>query len=93
MKKRFICLLSALALLLVLSSVGRADQFSQIQNSPATYWVPAPTPRYAGAPGPAYPAYYGYYGPPPGYYYAAPPPPPAPPVVIVPHFFFGIHVH
>ena len=39
---------------------ARGDQFSQIQNDPNTYWVPAPTPPpagYASAPPP------GYYGP------------------------------
>jgi hypothetical protein len=55
MKKRFVCLLPALALLLASSVAGRADQFSQIQNCPFTYWVPAPTP-----PPPGYMA-----GPPP----------------------------
>jgi len=61
MKKLFVCLLPALALLLVSSGAGRADQFSDIQNSPYTYWVPAPPlpPGYVAAPPPAY-----YYHPP-----------------------------
>jgi len=78
MKKRFVCLLPALALLFVSSLAGRADQFSQIQNCPFTYWVPAPTP-----PSPSY-----YYGPPPPGYYGPPPP-----VVVVPRFFIGFHFH
>jgi len=81
MKKLFVCLLPALALLFLSSVAGRADQFSQIENSPYTYWVPAPTPPPLG-----YVA-----GPPPPYYYGPPPPPP--PVVILPRFFFGIHFH
>ena len=85
MKKLCVCLLPALVLLLASSVAGRADQFSQIENSPNTYWVPAPTP-----PPPAY-AYQGgpppyYYGPPPPPYYYAPPPPPV-------RFFFGFHFH
>jgi hypothetical protein len=81
MKKRFVCLLPALALLLASSVAGRADQFSQIQNCPFTYWVPAPTPPgYMAGPPPSY-----YYGPPPGYY-AGPPPP-------FVHFFIGFHFH
>lgn len=91
MKKRFGCLLPALALLLVSSISGRADQFSKIENSPYTYWVPAPTPPPPGyVAGPPQPYYYG--PPPPGYYYG-PPPPSGPPVVIVPHFFIGFHFH
>jgi len=82
MKKRFVCLLPALALLFVSSVAARADQFSQIQNCPFTYWVPAPTPRppgyMAGPPPP-------YYGPPPGYYSGPPPP--------FVHFFIGFHFH
>ncbi len=90
MKNRFIGLLSALALLVLFTGAARADQFSQIQNSPQTYWVPAPTPGYAGAPYSG--AYYGgYYAGPPGYYYGPPPAPPPPPPV--PRFFFGIHIH
>jgi hypothetical protein len=87
MKKRLVCLLPALALLLGSSLAGRADQFTQIQNNPNTYWVPAPTP-----PPPGYMA-----GPPPPYYYGPPPPgyygPPPPPVIIIPRFFFGIRFH
>jgi len=79
MKKRFVCLLPALALLFASSLAGRADQFSQLQNNPNIYWVPAPTP-----PPPGYVA-----GPPPPYYYGPPPPP----VVVVPPIFFGIHFH
>jgi hypothetical protein len=85
-KKRFVCLLPALALLLVSSVAGRADQFSQFQNSPYTYWVPAPTPPppgYVAGPPPS------YYGPPPPGYYGGPPPP----VVIIPRFFIGFHFH
>jgi hypothetical protein len=89
MKKRLVCLLPALALLLGSSVAGRADQFTQIQNNPNTYWVPAPTPT---PPPPGYMA-----GPPPPYYYGPPPPgyygPPPPPVIIIPRFFFGIRFH
>jgi len=84
MKNRFICLLPALALFFASSLAGRADQFSEIQNCPFTYWVPAPTPL-----PPGYVAGPYYYGPPPGYYG----PPPGPPVVIVPRFFIGFHFH
>jgi hypothetical protein len=83
MKKLFVCLLPALALLFASSIAGRADQFSQIQNCPYTYWVPAPTPPpvyVAGSPPP-------YYGPPPPGYYGGPPPPP------FVHFFIGFHFH
>jgi hypothetical protein len=83
MKKLFVCLLPALALLLASSTAGRADQFSQIQNCPFTYWVPAPTPPppgYAAGPPPS------YYGPPPPAYYGGPPPP-------FIHFFIGFHFH
>jgi hypothetical protein len=83
MKKRFVCLLPALALLLASSVAGYADPFSQIQNCPFTYWVPAPTPPppgYVAGPPPSY-----YYGPSPGYY-AGPPPP-------FVHFFIGFHFH
>jgi len=83
MKKLFVCLLPALALLFASSVAGRADQFSQIENNPNTYWVPAPTP----------PPAYAYQGGPPPYYYGSPPPPyyyaPPPPV----RFFFGFHFH
>ena len=83
MKKRIARLLPVLALLAASSLAARADQFSDIQNDPNTYWVPSPTPPPAGyvsAPPPQ------YYGPPPGYY--APPPPAVygPPVFI--HFHF-----
>jgi hypothetical protein len=84
MKKRFVCLLPALALLFVSSVAARADQFSQIQNCPFTYWVPAPTPPppgYMAGPPPPY-----YYGPPPPAYYSGPPPP-------FVHFFIGFHFH
>jgi hypothetical protein len=90
MKKHFICLLPALALLFASSLAGRADQFTQIQNSPYTYWVPAPTPPPPGYVAGPPPYYYGPYGPPPGYYG---PPPSPPPVVIIPHFFIGFHFH
>jgi hypothetical protein len=84
MKKQSVCLLAALALLLVSSVAGQADSFSQLQNNPNIYWVPAPTPPppgYVAGPPPPYgpPPPPGYYGPPP------------PPVVIVPPIFFGIH--
>jgi len=58
MKKLFLSLLSAVALLVAASGTGRADEFSDIANSPYTYWVPAPA--YVTAPPPYY-----YYGPPP----------------------------
>lgn len=91
MKSRLPGLLSALALLVVFAGAARADEFSRIENSPYTYWVPAPTPGYAGAP--YYRGYGGYYAGPPGYYYGPPPAPPPPPVVVLPRFFFGIHIH
>ena len=90
MKKLFVCLLPAFALLFVSTVAGRADEFTRIENSPYTYWVPAPTPPppgyVAGPPGP----YYYYGAPPPGYYG---PPPSGPPVVIIPRFFIGFHFH
>ncbi len=82
MKKSLVCLVPALALLVASSPAGRADQFTQIQDCPYTYWVPAPTPGYAAAPPPPY-----YYGPPPPGYYSSPPPPP------LVHFFIGFHFH
>ena len=96
MKRGCLSLLPVLALLAFSSTSGRADQFTAIQNSPQTYWVPAPTPPPPGyAAGQPYyggpPGYYGPYGPPPGYY--GPPPGTPPPVVIVPRFFFGFHFH
>jgi hypothetical protein len=57
MKKLILSLLSAAALLVATSGTGRADEFSDIANSPYTYWVPAP--GYATAPPPY------YYGPAP----------------------------
>jgi hypothetical protein len=87
MKKLFVSMLAAGALLSLTTVASRADEFSRIENSPATYWVPAPTPGdMADAPPPYY-----YGPPPPGYYYG--PPPPRPPVVIVPRFFIGFHFH
>ena len=82
MKKILICVLPALVLLLASSLTGRADQFTDIQNSPNTYWVPAP-PGYVVAPPPGYygPGYYG----PPGTVVVVPPPPP--------RIFFGFHFH
>ena len=79
MKKLFLSLVPALVLLLASSVTGRADQFTDIQNSPNTYWVPPP-PRYVAAPPPY------YYGPPPGSVVVVPPPPPI-------RFFFGFHFH
>ncbi|MEI9999347.1 MAG: hypothetical protein WDO13_09345 [Verrucomicrobiota bacterium] len=83
------CLFAALGLLLACSVAARADDFSDIQKCPYTYWVPPPA-AYGQPP----PGAYGYYGPPPGYY-APPPPPPAPPppVVVLPRFFIGFHFH
>jgi hypothetical protein len=81
MKLRFLG--AALVLLAAFAATGRADQFSDIANSPNTYWVPPPS-GYAPAPGP----YYYYGGPPPGYY-----PPPAPPPPPVPAFFIHFHFH
>jgi hypothetical protein len=80
MKLHTLC--AALALLLAFAATGRADPFSDIQNSPNTYWVPPPA-GYVPAPGPYYS---GCYGPPPAYY---PPPPPVP----VPGFFIHFHIH
>jgi hypothetical protein len=96
MKKLLVCLPIAFALLFVTTGAGRADPFSRIENSPYTYWVPAPTPPpadVAGGPPP-----YAYGPPPPGYYggpgpYGPPPGPPPPPVIILPRFFFGVHFH
>lgn len=85
MKTLFLSLVPAVVLLLATAATGRADQFTDIQNSPHTYWVPAP-PGYVAAPPPYYygpPPY--YYGPPPGSVVVVPPPPP--------RFFFGIHFH
>jgi hypothetical protein len=87
MKKPWACLLPALALLLIFPLAGRADQFSQIEQSPYTYWVPAPTPPPPGYMAGPPQAYYG--GPPPPGYYGPPPPP----VVVVPRFFIGFHFH
>jgi len=75
---RILLFIPALVLLLASSVTGRADQFTDIQNSPYTYWVPAP-PGYVGAPPPY------YYGPPPGTVVIVPPPPP--------RFFIGFHFH
>ncbi len=72
-------------LLFAMPTVARADEFDRLASSPATYWVPAPTPPppgYAGAAGP-----YNYPPPyPPGYY-------PPPPAAYIPHFFIGFHFH
>jgi hypothetical protein len=73
------CLAAALVLLFAFNAAGRADEFSDIEKSPNTYWVPAPS-GYGATPGP-YP-YYG--GPPPVYYYGPPP---------VPGFFIHFHFH
>jgi len=78
MRMRILLFIPALVLLLASSVTGRADQFTDIQNSPYTYWVPAP-PGYVGAPPPY------YYGPPPGTVVIVPPPPP--------RFFIGFHFH
>jgi len=88
MKKLFVCLLPALALLFISTSAGRADQFDRIENSPDTYWVPAPTPPPPGYVAGQPPAYddYGPYGPPPAAYYYHPAGPPV-------HFFIGFHFH
>ena len=87
MNKLFVSMLVALALLSLSTLVSRADEFSRLENSPATYWVPVPTP-----PPPGYVA-----GGPQPYYYGQPPPPgyygPPPPVVVVPRFFIGFHFH
>jgi len=88
MKKLLPGSLCVLALLFVLSTAARADEFDRIASSPATYWVPAPTPPppgYAYAPPGPYNYPPGYYGPPPG--------PPPPPVVVLPRFFIGFHFH
>jgi hypothetical protein len=94
MRKFLASTLPVLALLLAFPVAGRAgtnmapqppqDQFSQIENSPYTYWVPTPyayPPGYVAAPPPY------YYGPGPYYY--------GPPVRVYvggPHFFFGFHI-
>lgn len=79
--------LPVLTLLAVSASAARADEFDRIENSPYTYWVPAPTPGFAeSAPGQP-----GYYGPAPGDY--GPPPPAPPPVVVVPGFYLHFHFH
>jgi hypothetical protein len=95
MKKLIICLLPALTLFFASAVAGRADQFTQLQNSPNGYWVSSPTPPppvayyypppgyYAGPP--PYPDYYGpgsYYGPRPYY---------GPPIFF--SFGFGFHGH
>jgi hypothetical protein len=91
MIKLFVSMLAALALLSLSTVASRADEFSRIQTSSETYWVPAPTPHpvYVAVAPPPPPYYYG--PPPPGYYYG--PPPPRPPVVIIPRFFIGFHFH
>jgi hypothetical protein len=43
MKPIAVCLLATAALLLVSSKISRADEFTQVQNNPKTYWVPAPS--------------------------------------------------
>jgi hypothetical protein len=88
MKKCVFGLLVAFALVAASSIEARADQFSRIENSPYTYWVPAPTPPPPGYEVGSSPYYYA--PPPPAYYYG--PPPPAP-VVVVPRFFIGFHFH
>jgi len=98
MNKRIACLLALGALLLLSSAAARADQFSDIQNCPFTYWVPTQTP------GTAYSPYYtpSYYpppgyaaGPPPPYYYYGPPPYAYGPRVYYggPRVFIGFHFH
>lgn len=81
--KKFLLGLLATAFFAAATGTSRADQFTDIQNSPCTYWVP-PSAGYAAPPA------YGYYGPPPVYYYGPPPPPVPPPI---PHFFIGFHFH
>ncbi len=80
--KPIIACLFAAALLLALPQISHADQFTQIQNSPNTYWVPAPAgqgqaqapnPQSGSGAGPY--AYYpqpGYVAGPPPYYYGPP---------------------
>jgi len=88
MKKLALCLLPAVVLFFASSLAGRADQFTQIQNSPNGYWVPSPTPPPVGyypPPGP----YYG--GPPPYPYYYGPGPYYGPPLFF--GFGFGFHHH
>jgi hypothetical protein len=84
---------SAWLLLAGAIGVARADEFTAIQHSPYTYWVPAPGyGDYADdALPPPPPGYYGYYDN--GAPVPPPPPPPPPGVVIVPRFFFGFHFH
>jgi hypothetical protein len=67
----------AVLILLAAAATARADDFSAIEHSPYTYWVP-PGAGYAAG------TYYG--GPPPVYYYGPPPPPP------VPSFFIHFHI-
>ncbi len=70
-------LATVLLLFAAFAATGRADEFSDLANSPNAYWVP---PAYGYTPPP------GYYGnPPPAYYYAPPPPPVG--------FFFHFHIH
>jgi hypothetical protein len=82
MKPIAACLLATAALLLVSSQTTRADEFTQIQNSPNTYWVPAPADQdqaQALPPTPQPQPNQAPAGPPPGNYpqpgYAAAPPP------------------
>jgi hypothetical protein len=90
MKKLLVCALPALALLSLSTLAGRADPFERIENSPYTYWVPAPTPPSGYVAGEPQPNQEG--PPPPGYYYGPPPPAPPPPLVIIlPRFFLGFH--
>jgi hypothetical protein len=77
-------LAAALALLAAFAATARADEYSNLANSPNGYWVPA-SATYAPPPGYYPPGYYG--NPPPAYYYAPPPPP------VVGGIFFHFHVH
>ena len=88
MMKKIFGLTAALVVFAATSLASRADQFTDIQKCPNTYWVPA-NPKYVTAPPPPY-GYYGYYGAPPPYYYVPPPVPPPPPA---PSFFIGFHFH
>ncbi len=72
--KRIITCLFAAALLLALPQISCADQFTQIQNSPNTYWVPAPAGQAPSDPKDIVHNPQGNPAPPPPYYAAGPGP-------------------
>jgi len=89
--KRITACLSAAALLLALPVIGHADQFTQVQNNPNTYWVPSGQGQGQAQNDPkdvvqAPPAPNNGAPPPPSYYYA---PRPGPYVYYPPGYVAG----